>query len=607
MTEMDQTPTSSTNERDQVLVETVDEVEEEADDLTDLLGDVDPPIDMGIILGQHQSPIIRDRRRDSYHSTVTLHTMHLHNEVNGATGSRYNLDPNRLSFPGSSRVPEVPNVSETPKPPVNPKIPQLRTITIDGRTMTMKQKPADKETFTSPRLWNKLVRSGLNADEKKAFVDSVVTYVLPKSNKLNVVSTKVDEKGMLKQVHSLEKQLKMLKAHVQNHDISDVFTIVIPNDLHQTGDLRQSADGSPEAYDLFDDFSRIHVSMVTASNAWYHYWINEPYVKENMSYSYMMLQKNTDENLWQKCLEDYEEYHPIQRGGPLMLYLILRRIQDTSEAAMEALKTQIKKLKITSIQGENVDDAVSLIKSTYKILTGASTSDRSYIPDDFNHTVLKVFQTTSVREFNLNFKEIERTTLQKADMSGMKPDWPSVSSIVNLAANSYSRMKADNKWHGTSRNIPTFHGDVTTCGSASTFLCFNCGKQGCSVNRCKEPLDQARISKNKKAFYDKRKASGSGTGRPNQPKYKKINGTPHVLNKKGTYVLDQRAVRREKEATELLAALASSDSSSNTSVPSSESVTSTSTTTSSTTPTTSVRQEQRLAAVARLRQMLSRR
>ena len=76
-----------------------------------------------------------------------------------------------------------------------------------------------------------------------------------------------------------------------------------------------------------------------------------------------------------------------------MLYLILCRIQDTLEAALEALKTQIKKLKISSIQGENVDDAVSLIKSIYKILTGAPASDRSYIPDNFNHTVLKVFQT----------------------------------------------------------------------------------------------------------------------------------------------------------------------------------------------------------------------
>ena len=100
-----------------------------------------------------------------------------------------------------------------------------------------------------------------------------------------------------------------------------------------------------------------------------------------------MLQKNTEEGLWSKCLEDYEEFHPIQRGGPLMLFLILKRIQDTSESAFDAFKKQVRKLNISKIKGEDVDVAVSLIKSTYKILTGASTPERSYVPDDFNHTI----------------------------------------------------------------------------------------------------------------------------------------------------------------------------------------------------------------------------
>ena len=103
---------------------------------------------------------------------------------------------------------------------------------------------------------------------------------------------------------------------------------------------------------------------------------------------------------------------------------------------MESLKAQVRRLKISTIPGKDVDVAVSLIKSTYKILSGASTSEHSFVPDDFNHTVIKVFQTTSVREFNANFKEIERKVLSQADMSGMAQNLISGGSyrgqIVNL-------------------------------------------------------------------------------------------------------------------------------------------------------------------------------
>ena len=90
-----------------------------------------------------------------------------------------------------------------------------------------------------------------------------------------------------------------------------------------------------------------------------------------------------------------------------MLFLVLKKIQDNSESAIEALKTRVTKLKIRDIQGENVDVAVSLIKSTYSTLQSASTAERNYVPDDFPQTVLKVLQTSSVKEFNEAFSQVE--------------------------------------------------------------------------------------------------------------------------------------------------------------------------------------------------------
>ena len=51
--------------------------------------------------------------------------------------------------------------------------------------------------------------------------------------------------------------------------------------------------------------------------------------------------------------------------------------------------------------------------------------------------------------------------------------------------------------------------------------CFNCEKDDCYVNACKEPKDQSRIDKNKKAFEEKKAAkAAAGGGKPKEQKKK---------------------------------------------------------------------------------------
>ena len=361
-------------------------------------------------------------------------------------------------------------------------------------------------------------------------------------------------------------------------------------------------------YDLCKDYSRLHCAIVANSNAWYHYWINEEYAKENMSYLFAMLQKNTEESLWQKCLEDYEDFHPIQRGGPLMLFLILKQIQNTSEAAMESLKTQVRRFKISSITGEDVDVVVSLIKSTYKILSGASTAEHSFIPDDFNHTVIKVFQTTSVREFNANFKEIERKVLSQADMSGMAPEWPSVTHLVNRATNSFSRMKVDKKWHNETKRVPALN--VTDRPQQRKHCCFNCQKDHLLPD-CPEPRDEARIAKNRAAY---KKANPNPHTKKRTPRTKEYgrtaDGKPTIKNKLGTYVLDQKRLKEEKEINSLIDALSPSETvSAPTPSPSPSPAPAPAPTpsTESTPTTNAARVSQRTATIERVRTLLLRR
>ena len=247
-----------------------------------------------------------------------------------------------------------------------------------------------------------------------------------------------------------------------------------------------------------------------------------------------------------------------------------------------------------------MDVAVSLIKSTYKILSGASTSEHSFVPDDFNHTVIKVFQTTSVREFNANFKEIERKVLSQADMSGMAPEWPSVTHLVNLATNSYSRMKIDKKWNGdTNKRVPALNVTGTEKRRRS---CFNCQKDHLLPD-CPEPRDEARIAKNRAAFKKANPNPRPKSHAPRTPRQKEYgqtaDGKPTIKNKFGTYVLDQKRLKEEKEIDTLMSSLSPSDAASTSSSSSATPPASAPAPSTETTPTTNAARVSQRAGYSR--------
>ena len=59
---------------------------------------------------------------------------------------------------------------------------------------------------------------------------------------------------------------------------------------------------------------------------------------------------------------------------------------------------------------------------------------------------------------------------------------------------------------------------------------------------CPKPVDRTRVEKNRKRFFDLKNKNGSNFKRP---PFKRINGKPMKLNKKGVYVLDQKQNHQE--------------------------------------------------------------
>ena len=46
-----------------------------------------------------------------------------------------------------------------------------------------------------------------------------------------------------------------------------------------------------------------------------------------------------------------------------MFLLVLKRITTTSETALDKLKSRLENLKISDLEGKNIDDVISLIKA----------------------------------------------------------------------------------------------------------------------------------------------------------------------------------------------------------------------------------------------------
>ena len=192
----------------------------------------------------------------------------------------------------------------------------------------------------------------------------------------------------------------MFRNHMSTYDVGDVMHIVVPVDVTNSSALEK------RACHVLDDHSHSHPAHVANSCTWYNLWVDSDYVHQNMAITLTLVQHDTDEELWLKCLETCEEHAPVQQGGPLMLFLILQRVQDRSEQTLDVLKMRAAQLDISKLKGEDVEQAARLIKSTHRVLKSSSTDSRSYVPRDFVKTVMFVLQAqcTNIDAENANLR-----------------------------------------------------------------------------------------------------------------------------------------------------------------------------------------------------------
>ena len=202
--------------------------------------------------------------------------------------------------------------------------------------------------FTQLRAWDKTLRTTLTAEDRISFDREASGYVLNKGNKLRPLIGETKDLDFLKNVGNFRYQTTTLRKHCIQFDTYDVCHIVSPINIKEGPELH------PETYDLLLDYPKLTVEMVALSCSWYNRWVSNSYIGENMTLIYNMTKKNTEDEMFGKALETYEKFHPMQQGGPLILMLILQYIHNDSEQYVEHLQKQVKNLKISKIEGDNV-------------------------------------------------------------------------------------------------------------------------------------------------------------------------------------------------------------------------------------------------------------
>ena len=231
----------------------------------------------------------------------------------------------------------------------------MSTVNINGVDVAL---VATKRQVTNEQvaLYTKADRDKLSADKLNDLFEKAVAK---SQTKYDLLDLKLDDPDKLEDTYNLEMAVDATRAHHVKYDMSDVFTIVVP-------------DMDPARYqtkDLYKDYSTITIQEVLNSNEWYATMTADPlnhYFLQNLKLTHEHLKNNAEDRLVTKVNELYSAYPKEQQGGPLFFKLMMDTLQDNSEESSKYLVATVKNLKLTDFDGESVpiDEAIAKLSES---------------------------------------------------------------------------------------------------------------------------------------------------------------------------------------------------------------------------------------------------
>ena len=430
--------------------------------------------------------------------------------------------------------------------------PTQTSFILNGEVLLIGQSRQAAPT-TSDCLFKKEDRASLPADERHKIIEEATTKSkLPKFKPLQLAMAK--NKGgkdkdseLLKEDANLHAQIRSIEARHRRYDLHTPFTIVFPDDCANSP--RLTTDGSTIlTVDLFRMYLSVTPYQVGISNAWYNTWtdpVQQPWHRENLQLSYLMLQEHTEHNLHTKILEIYDKYADEYKGGPLYFKLLMDFLVSDLQSVADSIIKHIQSYKIRDVKGEDVSVSVTLLRNGCDRLHSVHR-----LPNDMPRTLVQVFQTTSNGDFNRYFAAAE-IDIRRDPLSQRRDQYAVHHYILqnsgSLVAKLQDQIKeeceklledADREYTSSlyqgSWRIPKANNDATALLAnipaggqpfsqvhifkAAVLLaglnCWNCGGTDHKLTKCPHPKNDKQVEANRKAWNEAKAKSGDGTSKP---------------------------------------------------------------------------------------------
>ena len=281
----------------------------------------------------------------------------------------------------------------------------MMEVTITGIQI---KKNVKKNIVTTAEqiLFHKEEREKLTEDKRQTLFKEATARGQRKYSFLNV---KLKSDDVLQDSYDLDMMIRVTRSNHVKYDMHSVFTIVFPDKLSDTGDLQKNEKGEVKTVNLYSDYSILTPEQIADSNRWYLEWTGEVHA-QNLVLTLDYFRNNCHDDLWTKTTEEYELFSDAQKGGPLFFILLIGNLLSNTREAAKSLEHKIGCYKLSNHKGEDVSVAVSHLRGALNRLMHikqykATNEQHKEFFMDMYSKLLKVFQTSSVMEFNNIFAQ----------------------------------------------------------------------------------------------------------------------------------------------------------------------------------------------------------
>ena len=461
------------------------------------------------------------------------------------------VQQSQASTQPTATMPGIPGAPTAPANPTGRRVPQssvttaTTTVDLNGDQFVVRSAPSRPPT-TSSCLYKKEDRSKLPHDERHTIIEEATKKSsIPKFKPLQLalIKNKGKDDSLLQEDANLHGIIKSIEARHKTYDLHSPFTIVFPRTDFLVSPLLRMDGLNPLTVDLFRMYLSVHAQQVAISNYWYNCWadpVSQPWHRENLHLSYLLLMNHTEHVLHVKVMETYDKYAPEFHGGPLYFKLLMDLLVADLQNVADSVLKHIQNFKIRDIKGEDVSKAVTLLRNGCDRLHSVHR-----LPEDMTRTLVKVFQTTSNHEFNAYFAALE-IDFRRDPMSSKRDQFAirhflfqnsgtlvarlqdQIRGECDLVLDDADRIYLDLLYPGHWRvakgnsdpaalNVTETPPDPKRCLilKASVLLaedtCWNCGQKGHRLTDCPHPKNDKQIEVNRKAYNAAKAKQGDGS------------------------------------------------------------------------------------------------